>query len=302
LDAEPIERIRAQMAASVRRESQDPDALAHKAWRAAAFGEHPYGRPGRGSVESVPLIGRDDLVGLLKGSFARDTLKVAVVGAIDAAHVARMLDEVFGGLPSTGDRRPVGPVTVGHLGTRQVIDLDVPQATITFGRPGIARRDPDYMAAYVLNHILGGGVFSARLFKEVREKRGLAYSVHSALSSYDHTAYFSGGTSTKNERALESLDIIQDEIRKLTREGPTEDEVDKAKKYLIGSYALRFDTSTKIAGQLVHLQTEDFDVGYLDRRNDEIAAVTRADMMRVGERLFGDGSLLVVMAGLPVGA
>src|SRR5205085_7254969 len=100
-----------------------------------------------------------------------------------------------GRLPETSRIAPVADIVMNGLGTRQVIDLDVPQATIRFGLPGIARRDPDYMAGMVVNHILGGGVFSARLFKEVREKRGLAYSVHSALRTDDHTAIFSGSNS-----------------------------------------------------------------------------------------------------------
>ncbi|MBV9222224.1 MAG: insulinase family protein, partial [Methylobacteriaceae bacterium] len=301
LDLEPIERVRGQLSAGLRREAEDPDVLAHKAWRADAFPGHPYGRPKRGSLDSVAQITRDHLVELMRRAFARDELKVAVVGAIDAAKVARMLDDVFGGLPATGDRDAVPQVNVAGLGSRRVVDLDVPQTTIAFGRTGIARKDPDHMAAYVVNHILGGGVFSARLFKEVREKRGLAYSVYSSLSTYDHAACFLGGTSTKNERALESLQIIESEIDSLLREGPTEDELDKAQKYLIGSYDLRFDTSTKIAGQLAHLQVEGFDVSYLDERNKEIAAVTLDDARRVGKRLFGDGKLAVAMAGRPVG-
>ncbi|MBV9705282.1 MAG: insulinase family protein [Methylobacteriaceae bacterium] len=301
LDLEPIERVRGQLSAGLRREAEDPDVLAHKAWRADAFPGHPYGRPKRGSLDSVAQITRDHLVELMRRAFARDELKVAVVGAIDAAKVARMLDDVFGGLPATGDRDAVPQVNVAGLGSRRVVDLDVPQTTIAFGRTGIARKDPDHIAAYVVNHILGGGVFSARLFKEVREKRGLAYSVYSSLSTYDHAACFLGGTSTKNERALESLQIIESEIDSLLREGPTEDELDKAQKYLIGSYDLRFDTSTKIAGQLAHLQVEGFDVSYLDERNKEIAAVTLDDARRVGKRLFGDGKLAVAMAGRPVG-
>jgi zinc protease len=151
----------------------------------------------------------------------------------------------------------------------------------------------------VVNHILGGGIFSARLFREVREKRGLAYSVYSQLVTYDHAAMFYGGTSTKNERAADSMAVIEKEISSLSDFGPTEEELDKAKKYLIGSYALRFDTSTKIAGQLVNLQSEGFGVEYLDERNKLIAAVTMEDAKRASKRLFGDTKLLVTVAGNP---
>jgi zinc protease len=148
---------------------------------------------------------------------------------------------------------------------------------------------------------LGGGIFSARLFREVREKRGLAYSVYSQLVTHDHAAMFAGNTSTKNERAAESLAVIEKEILSLAERGPTQDELDNAKKYLIGSYALRFDTSTKIASQLAALQLEDFGVEYLDERNRMIAAVTMEDVKRAAKRLFGDGQLLVVVAGRPEG-
>lgn len=301
LDADAIERMRAQMTAGLKRDAKDPDALAGKAWREAAFPGHPYGRSGRGTLDSLPRIERSDL-DLLRGALATcDGLAVAAVGAIDAGRLAGLMQRSFEELPARGALQPVADADMAGLGERKLVDLDVPQATIRFGLPGIARRDPDHMAAVVVNHILGGGVFSARLFKEVREKRGLAYSVHSQLVTHLHAALFSGGTSTKNERAAESLAVIEEEIEKLAAEGPTADELDKAKKYLIGSYALRFDTSTKIASQLVHLQTEGFDVGYLDERNQEIAAVSMADARRVAERLFAGKKLLVAVAGRPEG-
>jgi zinc protease len=301
LDTDAIERVRSQMVAGLKRDAKDPDALAGKAWREAAFGNHPYGQPTRGSLETVPAITREDLVALRQRIMARDNLKIAVVGAISAAQLAPLLDTLFAALPAKGDLRSIPEIEIAHLGERLVVDLDVPQSTIRFGLPGISRHDPDFWTGVVVNHVLGGGVFSARLFKEVREKRGLAYSVHSQLASFEHAALFSGGTSTKNERAGESLDVIEEEIRKLAEDGPGEDELDKAKKYLIGSYALRFDTSTKIAGNLVHLQVDGYPVEFLDERNGRIAAVTLEDARRVARRLFAGKKLLVAAAGRPVG-
>ena len=301
LDADPLERVRAQMVAGIRSEANDPDALAGKAWRAAAFPGHPYGLPTHGSLDSVGAVTRDDLAAMRKACFARDTLKIAIVGAIDAATAAAMVDRAFAGLGARARMSPVAEIAVHGIGSRQVVDLDIPQATIRFGSAGIARKDPDHIAAVVINHILGGGVFSARLFKEVREKRGLAYSVHSSLNTYDRTSIFSGGTSTKNERAAESLRVIQDEIVGLSDGGPTDLELGEAKKYMIGSYALRFDTSTKIANQLVHLQMEGFGADYLDGRNGLIAAVTMKDARRVAKRLLGEGKMLVTVAGRPEG-
>jgi zinc protease len=135
----------------------------------------------------------------------------------------------------------------------------------------------------------------------VREKRGLAYSVDASLAALDHAAFLHGGTSTKNERAKESLDVISHEILDLAESGPNEDELDKGKKYLIGSYALRFDTSAKIAGQLVHIQMDEYGPEWLVERNRQIEAVTMEEAKRVAHRLLGDGRLSVVAVGRPVG-
>lgn len=300
LDDDAIERVRSQIVAGLKHEVKDPNRVASRAFREDAFPNHPYGRPSQGTLESVPAITRDDLLAMHRNALARDNIKIAAVGAIDAQRLAALVDKTFGALPGQAKLDPIADV-VPVSGGRRVIEVDVPQSTIRFGLPGIPSSDPDFMIAVVVNHILGGGVFSARLFKEVREKRGLAYSVHSQLSTNDHSALFSGGTSTKNERAAESLSVIEEEIAKLVADGPTEDELDKAKKYLIGSYVLRFDTSTKIAGNLVGLQTDGFPVEFLDRRNEMIAAVTMDDVKRVGKRLFDGKKLLVTVAGKPEG-
>lgn len=301
LDPEPIERVRSQIAAGLRRERNDPDSMAARALRRLSFPGHPYGRPVRGDLATLGTIGRDDLVAMRERTLSREKLVVAAVGAIDAKTLAAKLDLVFGALPSASTLAPVPAVTPEGLGAVHVEDIDIPQTTIRFARPGLARKDPDYVAATVVNHILGGGAFTARLFREVREKRGLAYSVYSHLQTFDHAALMMGGTATKNERAKESLDVIQHEIGDLAANGPTDEELVKAKKFLVGSYALSFDTSTKIASQLVHLQNDGFDVSWLDERNARVEAVMMADAARAAKRLFGDGSLLVAAAGRPAG-
>ncbi|MDJ1157879.1 pitrilysin family protein [Chelatococcus sp. SYSU_G07232] len=301
LDTAAVERVRAQVLAGLRHEAKDPDTLANRAFFAAAFPNHPYGHPIRGTLDSVEAVGRADLDDLRRRGLARSNLVVSVVGAIDAATLARHLDAVFGALPATADLVEVPEIAPDGLGSRTVVDVDVPQSVIRFGGPGIARRDPDFMPAFVLNHILGGGAFTSRLFQEVREKRGLAYGVSTGLMPLRRAAMFTGGTATKNERAAESLAVIREEIGKLLAEGPSADELAKAKQYLIGSYALNFDTSTKIASQLVQIALEGLGIDYIDRRNDLVAAVTAEDLRRAAQRLYGAGELLVVVAGRPVG-
>lgn len=301
LDAPAIERVREQVLAGLRHEAKDPDTLANRALFRAAFPDHPYGHPIRGTLESLPTIARADLDGLRKAGLSRANLVVAVVGAIDAATLARHLDAVFGDLPAVAALAEVPAVEPNGLGSRTVIDVDVPQSVIRFAGPGVARRDAAFMPSFVLNHILGGGSFTSRLFQEVREKRGLAYGVWTALMPLRRAALFTGGTATKNERAAESLAVIREEIAKLVADGPSEDELAKAKQYLIGSYALHFDTSTKIAGQLVQIALEGLGIDYIDRRNGLVAAVTGDDVRRAAQRLFGQGDLLVVVAGRPQG-
>ncbi|MFT4097065.1 MAG: pitrilysin family protein [Rhodoblastus sp.] len=301
LDQGPIDRVVSQLVASLKRELKDPDAVASRMFRAAAFPGHPYGRAARGEIDTLGKIARDDLVAMRGRMLARDNLVIAAVGAIDAATLAAKLDEVFAGLPERSALLTIPPATVSGVGERLVADIDVPQATIRFGRPGVERDDPDFMAAVVVNHILGGGAFTARLFREVREKRGLAYSVYSHLQNYDHAAMLVGATSTKNERAAESVAVIQEQIADLAANGPTEDELAKARKFLIGSYALRFDTSTKIAGNLMQLQLEGRPAAYLDQRNKLVAAVDLEAAKRAAKKLLGDGKLLVALAGRPTG-
>jgi zinc protease len=181
LDAEPIERIRQQVLARIRHDSTDPGDVAHEKWAKAAFPGHPYGRRSIGTEESVKTISRDDLAGFRARTFARSNLIVAVVGAIDAATLAPALDEIFGSLPAEPKLRPIAEVMPKNIGETEIVEMDIPQTTIVFGRGGLTRSDPDYIPAVVMNHILGGGTFTSRLFNEVREKRGLAYSVYSYL-------------------------------------------------------------------------------------------------------------------------
>jgi zinc protease len=294
-DAEPLERVRAQMMTALNRETTSPNDIASRLWWRTAFPNHPYGKPLNGALESVPLITADDLRDYARRVISREHLTVAVVGDIDPQPLAAMLDKVFGGLPAKSDLMPVGPATMDALGKSVFVDLDVPQAVVSFGGLGVARKDPDFIAAFIVNHILGGGSFSSRLYKEVREKRGLAYSVYTYLLPLNQAALIQGGTATRSDRVGETQALIQAEIRRLAEEGPTADELDKSKSYLKGSYALNFDTSTKIASQLVQLQLDNLGIDYPERRNGLIDAVTLADVKRVAKRLLDGGMLFTVV-------
>ena len=299
-DQSDVEVIRAQMLSMLRRATTSPTDIANLRWWQVAFADHPYGRPVNGTLESVPTVTIADLKDYTHRVLARENLKVAVVGDIDTETVKVMLDRVFGGLPAQPELKPVANVSPQGLGRRIVVKVDVPQAVVAFGGPGIARKDPDFMAAYIVNHILGGGAFSSRLYQEVREKRGLAYSVYDSLVWLNHSALFLGGTATRADRAGETLDVIDKEIHRLANEGPTADELAKAKAYLNGSFVLNLDTSSKIAALLVQLQLDGLGIDYFTRRPEMINGVTLEDARRVAKRML-DSGMLVTVAGRPEG-
>jgi zinc protease len=300
-DTDVVERIRNQKMSSLRRAAMSPNELASRRWWETAFPGHPYSVPVNGTLESLPGITVDDMKGYVSRIFAKNTLKIGIVGNVDVATAGKIVDRIFGGLPAKANLVAV-PEVAPKIGDGKVsVEIDVPQSVVMVGGAGIARNDPDFIPAYVLNHILGGGSFSSRLYREVRENRGLAYSVYSALMPMDRTALFVAGTATRTDRAEQSLDVIVEEIRRMAKGGPTAEELAEAKSYLTGSFALRFDTSSKIASQLVQLQVDELGIDYIDKRNGLIEAVTLEDVRRVAKRLL-DTKMLVAVAGKGQGA
>ena len=294
-DEEPVARVRDQLQAQLVRNSTNPNDIASRRWWAAAFPGHPYGEPGTGTPESLAAITVDDMKEYVRNVFARDTLIIGIVGDLDAERAGKVIDRVFGGLPEKANLKPVPAAAMQGLGERVVVNLDVPQTVINFGAPGLSRDDPDFFAAYIVNHIYGAGSMSSRLYHEVREKRGLAYGIRTSLLWLDHANILSGGTATRGDRAAETLSLIEQERKRMAAEGPTQEELDKAKAYLKGSYAIAFDTSSKIAGQLVQIQLDKLGIDYPEKRNAMIDAVTLADAKRVAKRLLDTQSLTLVV-------
>lgn len=300
-DTDAVERIKQQLLANLAYADKDPDKVAIREWYAQAFPNHPYGRSATGTAETVSKITREDLVAYHKHNFARDNLKVVAVGDINAAELGKMLDDVFGGLPEKADLAPIAQTDPVKGGSQKIVEMGVPQSVAVFGVGAMARKDPDFITAFVVNHILGGGGFSAKLMEEVREKRGLAYSVYTYLQPYQHASILVGSVATKNASMAESLKIIRAEMKKMADNGPTAEDLQAAKDYLTGSYALRFDTNSKIASQLLGLMQEGFGPDYVENRNAMINAVTLADAKRVAARFLQPDNLVVTIVGKPVG-
>jgi len=297
-----VERVRAQILSGLRRDTSNPSALASRKFLEVAFGDHPYGRQANGTLESVPKIDVADMKDYVRRVLAKDTLRIAVVGDIDPATLGKLLDRTFGTLPAKASLTPVADVEAAKPPQRAFIALDVPQTVVTFGGPGIKRHDPNFMAGYVVNHILGGGTLSSRLYHEVREKRGLAYSVYQSLLWMDHSAIFIGNTGTRADRAGETVDAIDKEIRRMAEDGPTQQELDEAKSYLKGSQMLALDTSSKLASALLQYQQDKLPIDYIEKRNAIVDAVTLDDAKKAAKRLWGQGLLTVIVGRAPQAA
>jgi zinc protease len=298
-EAEPLERIRQQILAGLVYAAKDPDRVASTEWFALAFGGHPYGRPASGTEASVAAITAEDLRTYSKNVFARSNLRIVAVGDITAAELGAMLDKVFGALPAQAKLVPVPAIEPVTGGKTKIIEMDVPQSVAVFGFGAMPRKDQDFLTAFVLNQLIGGGGFASRLMEEVREKRGLAYSVYSYLQPMRSASIFSGGVATRNDAVKTSIDLIRQELEKVAKDGPSEAEFANAKSYLTGSYALRFDTNVKIATQLLGLMEEGFGPDYVEKRNALIDAITLDDAKRVAKRLLTTGDLIVTIVGKP---
>lgn len=300
-DKEPVARVRAQMLSILAEQHEDPQQVAVKAWYAAAFPGQPYGRPVDGDEASIKAITRDDLVDFTNAYLTRERLRVAVVGDIDAKTLGPLLDHTFGRLPVDGPSPDLKKLSADRPAGLTVIKTDNPQTVILFGGAGLLRHDPDFIPAYVMNYILGGGGFSSRLMQQVREKRGLAYSVQTSLVPNDLAGLLVGYVGTENSRAAQALTLIRAEFARVRESGVTAQELEDAKTYLTGAYPLRFDSNDDIADELLGIQMEDLGVDYVNKRNAMIRAVTLADIQRAAKRVLDPDRLLVVAVGQPAG-
>ncbi|CRL12586.1 insulinase family protein [Phaeobacter italicus] len=299
-DQDALDRVRAQVLAGLRSDEKDPNEIASRAFSKMAFGDHPYGSEGEGTIDSVSALTRQDMFDAHEAAFARDRLFVGAVGDITAEELGALLDELLGDLPATGAPIP-GPAEVAIDGGVTVIDYDTPQSVALFGHVGIDLDDPRYFAAYLLNQVLGGGSFNSRLMTEVREKRGLTYGVYSYLVPRDLAAVYMGSVASDNSKIAETVEVIQTEWARLATEGVSEKELADAKTYLTGAYPLRFDGNSRIASILAGMQMDDLPIDYVVTRNDKVNAVTLEEVNRVAREILLPEKLHFVVVGRPEG-
>ena len=299
-DADAIDRVKAQIVAGLKHKESDPASRARDALYRRAFAGHSYHRSVDGVANELATLTRDDLVRQHRHLVARANLHIVAVGAISPEKLIAGVEHAFGALPAKPTLVSLENAVLQGCGEREIVDLDIPQSTLYLALQGLRRDDPDFLPASVMNFILGGGMTS-RLFIEVREKRGLAYSVWSSLAYKEHAQLFLCATATSNERVAESLCIIEGELARMAETGLTADELTRAKSYMIGSYALRFDSSRKIANELLEIRIDNLGIDHIDRRNGQVQAVTLEQTHKAAIRLFANAKPLIVAAGRPVG-
>ncbi len=299
-DQDAIDRVKGQVASIIQSEAKDPEWIAGNSFSHLAYGDHPYGTSLNGTLESVAALTRDDLVDAKARVMARDRLYVAAVGDIGSAELGPLLDELLGGLPEKGAEMPPAP-ELAVKGGVTVVDYASPQSVVIFGQKGIRRDDKDFFAAYVLNQIVGGSGFTARLMDEVREKRGLTYGISSYLIDLDLAQTWQGSFASANEKVAEAIGVVRAEWKRAAEGGVTDTELADAKTYLTGSYPLRFSGNGQIADILVGMQLEGLPTSYVRDRNAMVEAVTAEDVKRVAGDLMEPGNLHFVVVGQPVG-
>ena len=300
-DPDMLNQRRAQTLASLNQAAQRPGSVASRTLMQTLFAGHPYAADPDGTPQGLAAVTPELLKKRAAELLLRNSLVVAAVGDIGEAELVRQIDRSFGVLP-TGTPPALPPEWVPPTKPRTVVvERPVPQSTAVMALPGIPRDDPEWYAALVMNHVLGGGGQQSRLFNEVREKRGLAYSVSSGLRTYKRAALLVMSTGSANERVAEALKVIRAEMARMRTDGVTEAELNDAKTYLTGALALSLDSSGSIAGLLHSMQIDGLSPDHLTRRASLIAAVKLADVRKVAQRLLRDETLTTVVVGKPVG-
>jgi zinc protease len=300
-DADMLDQRRAQVIAALNQANQRPASVAARTLMETEFAGLPYANNPDGTPDDLRKLAPPNLKQRAGSLLIRNGLIVAAVGDIDEAELGRLLDRAFGSLP-VGTPPPLPPEWKPPVKARTiVVERPVPQSTALLALPGVARDDPDWYSAIIMNHILGGGGQQSRLFHEVREKRGLAYSVSSSLRTYKRAALLVVSTASANERIAEAIRVVRNELARLRTDGPTEQELADAKTYLTGALALSLDSSSAIAGLLHSLQVDGLSPDHLTKRAALIAAVKIDDVRRLARRVLRDEVLTTVVVGKPAG-
>ena len=299
LDADAIARVKGQMHAALRQEEEDPRYVAGRALEETIFGTHPYAQPTGGTHEGIDALTREDLTDYLSKHVTQQNLQMAVVGDVSADELKTLISTSLATLPVTYGGAAIAAVDIHAAGQTDTVRRSIPQSVVLFAGPGIARNDPDFYTAFVLNHLLGGGTLTSKIGDEIREKRGLAYYAYTQLQLFDHGAAFTGGFGTRNEQAADALSVLMGVMRAVQKGEISDFEMDEAKSFITGAWPLTLASNDGIASMLLTMMRFDLGKDYLQKRNGYINAVGKKDLMRVAKRLLHPHKLAITAVGDP---
>ena len=301
LDADDFQRVKKVLASELRQAEKNPtDKVGKLLWR-YALADSTYAEPPAGTSTSLSNLSLSDIKERYQ-SLSRQGLFIGVAGNISAVELGISLDRIFADLPMTSTTAKLIPDTVLELrnaGKLTWAKQDIPQSQIAFLHSGIGRDDPDFFTAHVLNYIVGGSVFSSRLGLELREKRGLAYSVNSGLYPLKHIPLMLGWMATRNENTSEAIALIKSIWKDAATGNFTKDELHKARQYLLGSFVVHFTNTQALANLLAFLQREGYERNYFKYRTDKLNAITIARLNQTAKRLFKPNELTFAVVGNP---
>ncbi len=290
-----VERKKKETLAGIMSDKDDPGSIASKAFYKAVFAGHPYGAPAEGDEESVVKISREDIVSFYERYYKPNNAIMVVVGDVDLKEATSLIETYFRPWKKGEIQFPdIPPVEKLKKRDSILIDKNITQANILLGHTGLSRDNPDFYAVHVMNYILGGGGFSSRLTKEIRDNKGLAYSVHSRFDINKYPGAFVVEVQTKNESAREAIDGILSELKRIRKERVSDEELKEAQDYLTGSFPLKLDTNAKIGSYLVFIEYYNLGLDYLDQYARYIETVTKDDIIRVAQKYIDAENFAIV--------
>ncbi len=305
-----LAREKARLISALKEAETRPESIADKAFQQAVFGAHPYALPVSGEIASVEKITTQDLKGFYRAHYTAGNAVVAIMGDVTRAQAEAIAQQLTAKLSASASALPkvvmpevkMPEVRMKIHATEQRIPHPATQSHILIGVPGMARADPDYFPLYVGNYILGGGGFVSRLMSEVREKRGLAYSVYSYFMPLKQPGVFQIGLQTKKEQADEALQLVRKTLVEFIAKGVTEKELLAAKQNIVGGFPMRIDSNRKILGYLSIIGFYDLPLTYLDDFTRNVDSVTVAQIKDAFERHIDPQAMATVIVGAPEGA
>ncbi|MBI5755937.1 MAG: insulinase family protein [Nitrospirae bacterium] len=292
---EEVNRKKKETIASIISDKDEPGIVASKAFYKAVFKGHPYGKPVEGEEESVGNITRDDIVSFFQRYYKPNNTIMAVVGDLELKEAVSLIETYFNSWEKSKVKpHDIPPVSRVTKKDSLLIDRNITQANIVLGHTGISRDNPDFYAVSVMNYILGGAGLTSRLSKEIREDKGLAYSVYSSFDVNKYPGAFAVGVQTKNKSARIAIEEILSELKRIREEPVSDDELKDAKAYLTGSFPLKLDTSAKIAGYLIFIEFHNLGLDYFEEYPKKISGVTEDDIIRVAKKYIDPENYVLV--------